>query len=104
MGLIVRFTVGFGDGFTVGFGVGCTTGLGATGAIVEPGIFFVASMITFPVMGSVCTSIQTLFVHCAAMVEVASRAPTKTAIGRTIENKKVLIENTHAGYVTREGG
>ena len=64
--MIVRFTVGFGDVFTVGFGVGCTTGLGATGAIVEPGIFFVASMITFPVMGSVCTSIQTLLVHCDA--------------------------------------
>ena len=62
MGLTVRLTVGFGLGFTVG----CTTGLGATGAVVEPGIFFEASMMTLPVIGSVRTSIQTLLVHCDA--------------------------------------
>ena len=97
MGLIVRFTVGFGDGFTVGFGVGCAAGFDITGAGVEPGIFFVASMITFPVMGSVCTSIQTLLVHCAAWAGVLSATPTTSEVKSRIENEKVLIVNTHAG-------
>ena len=97
MGLIVLFTVGLGVGFAVGLGVGCAAGFDATGAGVEPGIFFVASMITFPVMGSVCTSIQTLLVHCAAWAGVISTAPTTSAIERSIENGMVLIENTDAG-------
>ena len=93
MGLTVRFTVGLGVGFTVG----CAAGFDAMGAGVEPGIFFVASMITFPVTGSVCTSIQTLFVHCAAWAGVLSTDPTKSAIESKIEEEKRLMVNTCAG-------
>jgi len=92
VGLTVRFTVGFGIGFTVG----CTTGLGATGAVVEPGTFFVASMITFPVMGSVCTSIQTLLVHCDAYVGDVITVPEKSEVKRRIENENLLMGYTHA--------
>ena len=92
--MIVRLTVGFDEVFGVGLTVGFDEAFGV-GFGVEPGITFFASIMTFPVVGSVWTSIQTLLVHCAALamdpIEKNSQVNTIDIAVRTVRTVRVLV-------------